>query len=169
MLVRPTNLEDAAGIAAIETESILNDFVHFGEFAVSEEEVREKILDPTRKHPWFTAWDGEVIGFARASVFRARPAYRWTTEVGIYVDPRHQNKGVGRALYAALLPSLEDAGYRTILAGITKPNEASERLHASFGFELTGVLPKVGYKQGAWRDVGWWAMTVGEGPPDTSQ
>ena len=71
---------------------------------------------------------------------------------------------MGRALYAALLPALEAAGFRTIVAGITLPNPASVRLHESFGFAPVGTFPRIGWKRGAWHDVGYWTLALGAQP-----
>ena len=73
----------------------------------------------------------------------------------VYVDAEHQRQGVGRELYAALLPLLCDQRLHVACAGITLPNPASVTLHESFGFEPLGVYRRIGFKAGAWRDVAW--------------
>jgi len=79
-------------------------------------------------------------------------------------DVRRQ--GVGKRLYAALFGALVDLGYFRAFAGIALPNPASVALHESAGFEPLGVYERVGFKHGAWRDVGWWQRTLQEGAPD---
>jgi L-amino acid N-acyltransferase YncA len=114
-------------------------------------------------HAWLVAErDGQVVGYAYATAHRARAAYRWTAEVSAYVDPRAQRTGVGRALYGELLRELRAAGFRLAVAGITLPNDASVRLHESIGFEPVGVYRNIGWKAGAWWDVGWWQLDLGE-------
>ncbi len=80
----------------------------------------------------------------------------------MYVAADWRGKGVGRALYTALLGILEDLGYYTAMAGIALPNPASVRLHELMGFRPIGVYHNVGYKLGAWRDVGWWQRPLRE-------
>jgi phosphinothricin acetyltransferase len=111
------------------------------------------------RHPWLVARaDERVVGFARAAPHRARGAYAWTAEVSVYVDPGAQGGGVGAALYERLIPTLRAQGYVTLLAGITPPNPASERLHARFGFVRCGTYHRAGWKFGAWHDVGYWEL-----------
>ena len=108
-------------------------------------------------YPWLVAAAGpEVIGFAKASPHRARCAYLHSAEVTVYVHRDHHRKGVGRALYAALMPVLQGQGYFTVTAGITLPNPASVRLHESFGFRQVGVFERIGYKFGRFHDVSYW-------------
>ena len=106
--------------------------------------------------------DGEVAGFAYGGTHRSRAAYRWTVETSVYVARAHARQGVGLELYSALLPALEDRGYRMAVAGITLPNPASVGLHEAAGFVRAGVFRRIGYKAGAWWDVGWWQRPLGE-------
>ena len=76
----------------------------------------------------------------------------------------HHRRGVGRALYGALFPLLRLQGFYVAHAGVTLPNAASVGLHESFGFLPVGVYPAVGWKFGAWRDVGWWQLPLQERP-----
>lgn len=103
----------------------------------------------------------EVVGFAYATTHRTRPAYRWTAETSVYVSSAHQGCGVGRELYEALLELLRRQRLQVACAGITLPNDASVALHEALGFERVGVYRRIGYKAGAWRDVGWWQMFLG--------
>ncbi len=106
----------------------------------------------------------QLIGFARSGPWKTREAYSQTCEIGVYVRPEFHGKGVGKALYAALLPALRECGFRTVLAGIALPNPASVRLHESFGMTHFGTMHKVGYKFGQWWDVGYWELHWGEEP-----
>lgn len=73
--------------------------------------------------------------------------------------------GIGWALYGELLPLLRELGYCQAFAGITLPNDASVGLHQALGFTPVGVFRNVGYKLGAWRDVGWWQLELSAAPP----
>jgi phosphinothricin acetyltransferase len=115
-------------------------------------------------HPWLVARSaGEVLGFAKASPHKARGAYAWTAEVTVYVGPDHHRRGVGSALYRVLLPLLRAQGYVTLVAGITTPHEASERLHAAFGFQRCATFHRAGWKFGRWHDVSYWELHLDEG------
>jgi L-amino acid N-acyltransferase YncA len=85
--------------------------------------------------------------------------------VSAYVHAAHRGQGVGTLLYEALIERLRARGFVSAYAGIALPNDASVRLHESLGFEPVGVYRNVGYKLGAWRDVGWWQLSLRE-PPD---
>lgn len=122
---------------------------------------RERIAVYSRTAPWLVCLlDDMLAGYAYATPFRARPAYQWTVEVAVYVSDMCQRRGVARALYAALLELLSRQGFRTAIGVIVLPNPASVVLHESFGFELIGVFPGVGFKLNAWHDTGWWTKTL---------
>jgi len=97
-----------------------------------------------------------VVGFAYGSPHRERPAYRWAADVSVYLAAHAHRRGIGRALYEKLFELLEHQGFRILCAGITLPNEASVRIHEAFGFTPVGIYRNIGFKHGAWYDVGWW-------------
>jgi phosphinothricin acetyltransferase len=110
-----------------------------------------------------------VRGYAYAGRHHERGAYRWSADVTVYVHEEARGRGVGSALYAALLAILSRQGLRQAYAAITLPNAASVALHESYGFRQIGVFEGVGWKLGAWRDVGWWASELSpacEAPPE---
>lgn len=110
-------------------------------------------------HPWLVASTGnDLVGFAKSSPYKSRGAYRWTAEVSVYVSPEHHGRGVGSALYRALLPLLRAQGYVTLMAGISDGNAASERLHAKAGFVRCGTFHRAGWKFDRWHDVGFWEL-----------
>ena len=113
----------------------------------------------SRAYPWLVAKEGErVVGFARGAAHRARGAYAWTAEVSVYVAFDAHGRGVGTRLYERLVPTMRAQGYVTLLAGITLPHPASERLHERFGFVRCATYHRAGWKLGAWRDVGYWEL-----------
>jgi L-amino acid N-acyltransferase YncA len=165
---RADPVADAAACAAIYAPFVDGSFVSFEYSPPSAEELARRIERYSATHGWLVAQDGNrVVGFAYGTPHRERAAYRWATEVSIYIDREHHHRGVGRALYAALFELLAAQGYRIALAGIALPNEASVAFHESFGFELVGIYRRIGFKDGAWRDVGWWQLQLGpqDGPP----
>lgn len=104
--------------------------------------------------------EGRVLGYAYAGLFRPRPAYCATREVSIYLHAAARGRGIGRDLYSALLSRLDaDPQVHTLLAVIALPNDASERLHRSLGFEQAGLLREVGHKLGRWVDVAMYQRT----------
>ena len=154
---------DGAGCAAIYAPFVRDTAVTFDEEAPDGEAMAERIEATMRSYPWVVAErEGELLGYAYASRHRARAAYRWAAEVGIYVAEGRRRGGVGRALYGALLPLLAEQGLHVALAGITLPNPASVALHEACGFLPVGIYRDVGWKAGAWRDVSWWQARLSD-------
>lgn len=96
-----------------------------------------------------------VLGYSYGHEFSQRSAYQWSCETSIYLDAAARGRGGGRMLYQALIERLASLGYHRAFAGITQPNDASNGLHRSFGFEPVGEFRRVGWKRGAWHDVAW--------------
>ena len=105
--------------------------------------------------------DGAVAGYATSGAFRTKPAYARTVETTIYCDPQVTGRGVGSALYDALLHALVAEGVHRVYAGIALPNAASEALHHRFGFRDVGTFSEVGHKHGRWVDVRWYERHLG--------
>lgn len=121
------------------------------------EEMVGRIADYGASHVWLVAEvDGAVAGYAYGAPHRTRAAYASSCDVAVYVDPARSRQGIGRRLYAVLLPLLKRKGGHAALAGIALPNEASIGLHEAMGFTPVGIYREVGWKLGGWRDVGWW-------------
>jgi phosphinothricin acetyltransferase len=119
--------------------------------------------DTLVRFPWLVWEDaGEIKGYAYASEHRTRKAYQWSVEVSVYVREDARRLGVARALYGRLFEVLKRQGFYNAYAGIALPNDASVALHESLGFQKIGVYKAVGHKFGAWRDVGWWSLTLQE-------
>lgn len=170
LLIRDADpLRDAAACAGIYAPHVEGSPVSFEERAPDAAGMAAQIERSRAGHAWLVAERGEeVVGYAYATAFRDRPAYRWSTTVSIYIGDGARGQGVGRALYGALFDRLRERGFRMACAGITLPNEASVALHERLGFELVGVNREIGWKHGAWRDVGWYQLELapaGEGPP----
>ena len=170
MLIRHADaVRDAPACAEIYAPFVTGSAVSFEERAPSAEELARRIATYSERYPWLVAeQDGEVAGFAYAGTHRARAAYRWSVEVSVYVHAEHRREGIGRRLYETLLPLLTRQHLTLAIAGITLPNDASVALHEALGFAPVGVYRRVGFKAGAWRDVGWWERSLadpGPGPP----
>jgi len=160
---------DATDCAAIYAPHVEGSAVSFEERAPSAEEMAARIEHYAATHAWLVAErEAKVVGYAYATAFNERPAYRWSASVSVYVAEGERGAGVGRGLYTALFERLRERGFRMACAGVTLPNEASVTLHEKFGFEPVGVNREIGWKHGAWRDVGWWQLELapaGDGPP----
>jgi phosphinothricin acetyltransferase len=152
---------DGEGCAAVYAPYVRDHVASFEEVAPDGAEMARRIAETTRTHPWLVLErDGRVVGFAYGCPHRARRAYRWAAEVSVYVDAAEHGSGAGRALYAPLLELLRRQGLYRVCAGITLPNPRSVALHEAFGFTPVGVYRSIGYKAGAWHDVGWWELAL---------
>ena len=162
MQIRVANTSDATAIRNIYAPYVESTAISFETNPPTVEYFQQSIAERVKQYPWLVAHeeDGEVIGYAYASEFATRAAYRWSVEVSIYIGQGQHRKGVGKALYAKLLPILQQQGFRMAFAGVTLPNAASKGLHESFGFQQVANLPKAGNKFSEWHDVGWWALDL---------
>lgn len=155
--VRPGTEEDVPAILEIYNYEVLHGTATF--------DIEPKTL--VDRLAWFretsrpphcvvVADDGSaVVGWGCLHPFHARAAYRFTTEGSVYVHQHRRGEGIGKLILAELIERAREGGFHTVLAGMSEGNEASVRLHASFGFELIGVQREVGYKFERWIDVTW--------------
>lgn len=116
-----------------------------------------RIAEVSERYPWLAfEKSGEVVGYAYAAEYHARPAYAWTCEVSVYVGESARGTGAGKALLRDLLARLTASGFVNAIARIALPNDASVRLFESHGFEHIGTALGIGYKLGRWVDVDEW-------------
>jgi L-amino acid N-acyltransferase YncA len=155
--------DDAAGVQAIYAPVVRDTAVSFEAEPPTVEKMRQRIVHTLERLPWVVCEHrGELLGYAYASPHRARAAYQWSVDVSVYVHAQARRSGVGRGVYRSLFPLLALQGFYNAYAGITLPNPASVGLHESLGFQPVGVYRAVGYKLGAWHDVGWWQLPLRE-------
>ena len=161
---------DGAACAAIYAPHVTEGLASFETAPPDADQMAARIAVTSRSYPWLVAErDGTVAGYAYASPHRSRAGYRWTVDSAVYVAAEHRQAGVGRELYAALLDLLGRQRLHVVCAGVALPNPGSVRLHEAMGFEHVGTYRQIGYKSGAWLDVGWWQLRLrpaGEGPPE---
>ena len=167
-LVRDATEDDAEACAAIYAPYVTDTAITFEYEPPSPAEMAQRIAAAQRGHAWLVLEDdGRVVGYAYAGAFKERAAYRWSCEVSVYLESGRRRGGGGRLLYEALFARLTERGFRTLVAVMTLPNDASEGLHRALGFEPVGTFRRVGWKHGQWRDVAWAQKSIGPdgGPP----
>jgi L-amino acid N-acyltransferase YncA len=156
MIVRDAGAADAPACAAIYAPYVHDTATTFEVDAPSEAQMAQRIVAAQQTHAWLVVGDaGAVIGYAYGTTFKARAAYRFSCEVSVYLEIGRRRTGAGRALYEALFARLAERGFRTVVAGMTLPNDASVGLHAALGFETVGTYRRIGWKHGTWHDVAW--------------
>jgi L-amino acid N-acyltransferase YncA len=167
-LIRDATDGDAAACAAIYEPYVRDTAITFETDPPDAGEMASRIAAAASTHAWLVLEDDRrVVGYAYGGPFKQRPAYRWSCEVSVYLEPGLRRTGAGRALYVALFSRLTARGFRTAVAGMTLPNDASVGLHRALGFEPVGTYRRIGWKNGAWHDVAWMQHTLAstEDPP----
>ena len=168
--IRPAGSADLAAITAIYDREVRTGTATF-------ELVPPDLAEMTRRHralldggfPYLAAvLDGRAMGYAYAGPYRPRPAYRFTVENSVYLDPAIRRRGVGTQLLQALIVQCEARGYRQIIAVIgDSANAGSIAIHRNTGFAMIGTHPNVGFKFGRWLDTVMMQRAVGEGGATT--
>jgi len=160
-MIRPATSADAGAIAAIYNNYVATTTITFEEEAVALSEMASRITTVSAQLPWYVyERNGEVIGYAYATPWRARSAYRFSVETTVYVAPACARQGVGLQLYTALIEALRARGIQVALGGIALPNLASVALHENLGFEKVAHFKRVGRKFEQWIDVGYWELQL---------
>jgi L-amino acid N-acyltransferase YncA len=165
--IRTATPLDATRIAEIYDPFVRETTITFEETPVFADEMKIRIAQVTGSgHPWLVMEsEGVVVGYAYASTWRSRPAYRYALESTIYMDRHFSGKGWGTALYSALLEVLKSQGVHAAIGCIALPNPESIRLHEKLGFVKVAHFPEVGYKFDHWIDVGFWQLALFPDPP----
>jgi len=160
--LRRAGAEDAARIAAIYNHYVAHTVITFELDPVPAEEMAARVAEINAQGlPWLVAEsDNAVVGYAYASRWRARAAYRHSVESSIYLAPDVVGRGIGRALYAGLIAELRGLDVHAVIGGAALPNPASVALHAGLGFEQVAHFRETGYKFGQWIDVAYWQLLL---------
>lgn len=158
MKVRNAEARDAAAIAAIYNPYIASTVITFEEDLVDAATVAGRIHSVQEAgFPWLVMEGAEgIAGYAYATTWRTRAAYRFAVETAVYLPPEHFGRGIGSALYRELEQRLAAVGIRAMIGCIALPNDPSVALHEKLGFQKVGHFPKVGLKFEQWIDVGFW-------------
>jgi phosphinothricin acetyltransferase len=162
LLIRPATAADAAAVARIYDHYVRNTTVTFEEEEVPAAEIASRIeAVQSAWLPWLVAErDGAVVGYAYAAKWHALSAYRFSTEITVYVADDQRRTGVGSCLYEQLFPLLQARGTHALMAVIALPNESSAALHERFGLVKVGHHTDLGFKFDRWVDVGYWQRTL---------
>lgn len=154
MLLRLAEVSDSDSILNIYKPYILNTSVTFEYTVPSSENFRKRVESILSQYPYLVCEDdGNIVAYCYAARFKERAAFGWDCELSIYMKDEYKGRGIGKALYGAVIDICELMNLRNIYGLVVYPNEASEKLHERFGFQLEGVLKKTGYKFGEWLDV----------------
>ncbi|MDQ8184666.1 N-acetyltransferase family protein [Pelagicoccus sp. SDUM812002] len=156
--IRLANELDRDRIAEIYNHYIKNTVITFEEELVDGTEIATRLAKVFKADlPWLVAEENDkVLGYAYASPWHARSAYRHTVEVSVYLDHQTTGRGVGSALYERLFERLRKKDIHVVIGGLTLPNPASEALHQKFGMRKVAHYQEVGHKFSKWLDVGYW-------------
>jgi phosphinothricin acetyltransferase len=160
--IRAATAADAAGIAAIYNHYVMQTVVTFEEESVSAADIAGRIEGVSSVSlPWLVAEEaGRVVGYAYATKWHLRAAYRFSAEVTVYLAPTDTGRRIGSNLYAQLFPILEARGVHAVMGGIALPNQVSVALHEKFGMRKVAHFEAVGFKFDRWIDVGYWQRTL---------
>ncbi|NVN85816.1 MAG: N-acetyltransferase family protein [Rhodopseudomonas sp.] len=170
--IRPAAAADLAAITAIYEQA-----VRFG--TATFELTPPDLAEMTRRFEALTgggfpylvaALQGGIAGYAYAGPYRPRPAYRFTVENSVYLDPATHRRGIGTKLLRELVTQCEARGYRQVIAVIgDSGNAGSIALHARLGFQMIGTHPNVGFKFGRWLDTVMMQRALGQGGSTTPE
>ena len=155
-IIRLAEPGDGAALSEIYRPAVTDCATSFELDPPDAAEMVRRVARVSERTPWLV-WerDGTVLGYAYASPVRDRAAYQWSVEVSAYVHADAKRCGIARRLYTSLFAALVVQGFRNAYAGVTLPNPESVGFHTAMGFTPIGIYRGIGYKHGAWHDVGW--------------
>ncbi len=159
--IRSATADDAQAVCDIYNHYALNTVITFDEQPLASAELRRQILESSESLPWLVFEDhGDILGYAYAGKWKSRCAYRFSVETTVYLAPQCTGRGIGSALYEALISDLRAASRHSAIAGIALPNPASIALHEELGFAKVAHFKEVGWKFDRWIDVGYWELLL---------
>ncbi len=168
--IRPATADDEMAILAIYGPFVSDSTVTFVNEIPTPQDFHEKMARVARRFPYLVCTiNGEIAGFAFAAEERPHAAFQWNAELSVFLDPLFHRKGVATALYTALIQILKRQGFYNLYAAISLPNDASVALHKHFGFESRCLYEKSGYKMGAWHDMVWMHLRLGQPQENPTQ
>ncbi|MEA2540924.1 MAG: hypothetical protein QOH35_2290 [Acidobacteriaceae bacterium] len=158
-MVRSATTDDAARICEIYNNYVLHSTITFEEQPVSLDEMKQRIAEVLTGLPWLVWVEDQVVqGFAHASKWKGRCAYRYSVETTAYLADGSTGRGIGTRLYEALFTALRQSKMHVVMGGIALPNDTSIAMHEKLGFQKVAHFREVGWKFGKWIDVGYWQL-----------
>lgn len=167
--LRLATIDDAEQILAIYAPIVRETTISFEHDVPTLDEMQTRIQKYLQHYPYLVCEDtqnGQIAGYAYASLHRGRWAYQWSVECSAYVHTDYRKQGIGRTLYRTLFNILREQGFYNVYAGVTQPNPTSVAFHEAIGFEMLGMYKNIGYKLGEWHDVIWYALALQDTYPD---
>ncbi|MEO8209220.1 MAG: N-acetyltransferase family protein [bacterium] len=160
-MIRNVNYSDIARICEIYNYYIKNTTTTFEETEVGELEIEKRINEIITNYTWIVFEDsGETVGYAYASKWKERTAYRHSAESSIYLNKDYFGKGIGKKLLSRLIEEVQTKDIHTLIGAIALPNKASIELYEKLDFKKVAHFKEVGYKFGRWIDVGYWEKII---------
>ena len=160
-MIRDVQSSDVDAVRDIYNYYIEHTVVSFEELPVTATEMRNRVQTVTEDFPWIVFVENDtVLGYAYASKWHSRCAYRSTVESTVYLAPSETVRGIGTKLYGELLDRLRQLPVHSVIGGIALPNPGSVALHEKFGFKKAAHYQEVGYKMDRWIDVGYWQLIL---------
>ena len=160
-MIRTVLNKDIREISTIYNYYIENTTITFEEEPISDDEMGKRINEVVPTYPWLVyEYNETVLGYAYATRWKARAAYRHSVELSIYISKDNLGKGIGKKLYETILAELRKTDVHAVIGGMSLPNEPSEKLHESLGFKKMAEFKEVGYKFQKWIDVGYWELII---------
>lgn len=161
-MILPVKRQDAQAIVDIYNHYVENTVITFEENIITVNEMVERIEAVTDLNlPWLVIKENNILlGYAYATPWKVRSAYRYSVEATVYLTPKAQGKGLGTQLYKALFSELKQKSIHSVLGGITLPNPASIALHEKLGMTKVAHFHQIGRKFEQWLDTGYWQLTL---------
>lgn len=160
-MIRSVTNEDAKQICDIYNYFIKNTIITFEEDAVSQIEMEKRISEITASLPWFVYEENnQIIGYAYASKWKGRCAYRFSAESTVYIKNEVIGMGIGTQLYKKLIDELHNKNIHAVIGGVALPNARSQKLHKKLGFKKVARFYEVGFKCNKWIDVEYWELIL---------
>lgn len=156
-MIRFVTPADAVAICRIYNAYVTDSVITFEEEVVTSQDMQQRILSSSNTLPWLVSEiNGVIAGYAYASEWKSRCAFRFSVETSVYLSSDHQGRGIGYDLYSSLISKLRETSCHSLISGIALPNEASIALHEKCHFKKIGHFKEVGRKFDQWIDVGYW-------------
>ncbi len=161
-MIRDAQENDFSAISEIYNHYIRNTVVTFEESEIDRNEISIRVEKVKSAGLWWLVLEegSKIIGYAYATKWHERAAYRNTVEVSVYLHHEYVGKGHVAKLYDELFSRLREKKLHVAIDGIALPNPSSTKLHEKFGMEKVAHYKEVGYKFGQWVDVGYWQVQL---------